>query len=434
MNRKVNHFLLLIRNSFKKFYFGFISSHSYLSFQQIETIEKVYNNPRQDVVLRYENQFSKMVGDGKAISYASARMGFYSLMKLLGIGPGDEVVLPAATCSVMANAIFRLGAIPIYADIDKNTFGSGLKGIKDVVSSNTKMIVAQHSFGIPCNIEPIVEFAKSRSIFLLEDCALTFDSSLNGISVGNFGDAAIFSTDRSKPLNTLLGGLVYSRDIDLVLRLEELDESLTLSDYKQKAIFDYFKFQLLHCNEENIARFSILYFLRSIFKKIFTPGSVTPFLDEDFSEASAHSYPYPAKLPPFLAQIGQFELDNWLEKKTKKKKSLGEFLKYSRTMKVYKFLPSAYFDSSLEITPHRIIWSQERGEKIRKKLSKLIDVSWIWFLRPIVSTDKPLSNFKYIESSCPISEDLGSGMINIPIVYNPESQKYLFDMVLKVIK
>ena len=63
------------------------------------------------------------------------------------------------------------------------------------------MIVAQHSFGIPCEIQPIVNFAKKKNIFLLEDCALTMGSSIKGIKCGNFGDAALFSTDNTKLIN-----------------------------------------------------------------------------------------------------------------------------------------------------------------------------------------------------------------------------------------
>ena len=107
-------------------------------------------------------------------------MGFYELMKYKNIKKGDEIIILGATCAVMINAILRLKAIPKFSDIDLNTYGSEVKSINKLINKNTKIIIAQHSFGIPCDIHPIVELAKKKKIFLIEDCALTLGSSING--------------------------------------------------------------------------------------------------------------------------------------------------------------------------------------------------------------------------------------------------------------
>ena len=146
-------------------------------------------------------------------------MGFYVLMKSLGVSSGDEILFTAATCSTMINAALRIGATPIYADIDPNTFGSDPNDIEKKITHKTKIIVAQHSFGIPCDITAIKKISVSNNIFLFEDCALTLGSRVNGITVGNFGDAALFSTDHSKPINTMIGGLIYTCDHVLYQKL-----------------------------------------------------------------------------------------------------------------------------------------------------------------------------------------------------------------------
>ena len=295
------------------------------------------------------------------------------------------------------------------------------------------MIVAQHSFGIPCNIDPIVKYAKNKKIFLLEDCALTLDSVSNGESVGNFGDAALFSTDRSKPLNTITGGLIYSKNVKLILKLKEFDESAELPNNKQKAIFDYFRFQLKYYNEKNVAKFFTLYYLRLFFKKLFQSEVTTPFLDEDFSTEPSKSYPYPSKLPPFLAKLGQFELDNWNDRKIKRAGMLEKFISISIDTEIYKFLPSAYFDSQLEIIPHRIVWSQDNGKNVREDLSLFIDVSWTWFLKPIIATKEPLQCFNYTKSSCPVSEEVGPNMVNLPLMNDLNVKNYLSRVVTTII-
>ena len=146
----------------------------------------------------------------------------------------------------MANAIIRAGASPVYADIDPETFGSSAKAIKKVLTSQTKMIVAQHSFGIPCDIQPIVELAQAKNIFLLEDCALTLGSKLNNVVCGNFGNAALFSTDHSKPLNTLTGGLIYTQKKSLYKKLKAVQKNVPpLAKSKQHALWKQLLFERL---------------------------------------------------------------------------------------------------------------------------------------------------------------------------------------------
>ena len=114
------------------------------------------------------------------MAFASARMGFFAIMKVLGINHDDEVILLGSTCSVMVNAVLKIGAKPVFSDIDPNTFGSSLDSIEQCVSTKTKLIVAQHSFGIPCDIEPIIRFARQKNIVVVEDCALSLGSKING--------------------------------------------------------------------------------------------------------------------------------------------------------------------------------------------------------------------------------------------------------------
>ena len=154
-------------------------------------------------------------------------------MQVLGIGKDDEVVLQELLLSNV-NAVFRIGAQPIYSDIAPETFGSSAKAIERVLTSRTKLIVAQHSFGIPCDIRPIIQLAKVNDIFLLEDCALTLGSKIDGVVCGNFGDAALFSTDHSKPLNTMTGGLIYTQNTHLYKKLKHAQaESGSLTPEKK---------------------------------------------------------------------------------------------------------------------------------------------------------------------------------------------------------
>ena len=176
MKKRIRQVLNGIHLALQKPYFSFIHGHSYLRKEDLKQIKLLVGLESDEVITDFEIKFAKLVGEGEAVSYAAARMGFYELMRHLRITKDDEIILLGATCSVMVNAVIRVGATPIFSDIDPETYGSSALEIVKHITQRTKMIVAQHSFGIPCDIEPIVDLARSKGIFLLEDYAITLGS------------------------------------------------------------------------------------------------------------------------------------------------------------------------------------------------------------------------------------------------------------------
>ncbi len=394
-------------------YFGFVRGHSYLSAEELKQIRVLVDAPEPGIVLEFEEQFAKLVGSGECISYAAGRMGFFDLMRTIGIGDGDEVILPGATCAVMVNAVLRVGATPIFADIDPDTFGSSSQAIAVCISPKTRMIVAQHSFGIPCDIEPIVNLAKSRNIFLLEDCALTLGSKVNDVVVGNFGDAALFSTDHSKPLNTLTGGLIYTQNAALAQRLR-LSQSNhpNLSADRQNALWRRLLLEAHYCVPARYGRMSLIDIFYSIRNKLIPAEG--DFLADDFGSSSVSAYPYPSRLPAFLAATGLIEVRRWPQVSNERKiilKGLIDILAESRSAA---YLPVAYKNKALQIVPLRLAWSEQSGANVRKSIQHFIHVPWTWFMSPIIATNVPLENLGYRSGACPISECIGPNMVNIP--------------------
>jgi perosamine synthetase len=396
-------------NALKSPYFSFIQGHSHLTETELKSLNALVGGEQLDILEQFEEQFARLIGSGVAVSFATGRMGFYSLMRVLDIGHDDEVILQGATCSAMVNAVLRVGAKPIYADIDPDTFGSSVEAISRVMTPQTKMIVAQHSFGIPCDIRPIVELAQTQDIFLLEDCALTLGSSINGVVCGNFGDAALFSTDHSKPLNTITGGLIYTKNIMICEKLKQKQrDSGHLSAKKQQALWNQLLFERKYSRPDRYGRMKLI---ETLLSKLRLNGH--SFLDEDFGTKASTSYPYPAKLPVFLAALGLLEIQNWEKTIIVRKKQLSKALdiigRYTNVE-----IPAVYQDPSRDIVPLRIALAPKNGEAIRNQLSQFICTSWTWFMQPIVSANEPLERFGYMHGSCPISEEVGKRMINLP--------------------
>ncbi|MDD5392923.1 MAG: DegT/DnrJ/EryC1/StrS family aminotransferase [Thiothrix sp.] len=421
------------RQATQSLYFGFFQGHTYLTPNELHQLSQLVGITDDTVVADFERQFAQLIGTGEAIAYAAARMGFYEIMRLQGITKEDEVILLGATCAVMVNAVMRTGATPIYADIDPDTFGSSSQAIAACITPRTRIIVAQHSFGIPCDIEPIVSLAKEKEIFLIEDCALTLGSKANGIAVGNFGDAALFSTDHSKPLSTLTGGLIYTKNTELANRLRSAQVNCPhLSIKRQNKLWQRLLLEARYCVPARLGRLGLIDLFFSITKKI--THAEGDFLADDFGTTIQSTYPYPAKLPAFLAAIGLIEVKRWTKTSLERANTLKRLIEIINQSSSRCYLPAAYKNKKLEIIPLRFAWSEPKGAEIRLRIKSFIHVSWTLFMTPIIATKSPLQNLGYEKGSCPISESIGPRMVNIPCIFNTRDSDILISkLILSII-
>ena len=424
-----------MRSAALPYKFGFVHCHSYLNDRelgQIKTMLETKNEgEKQSVILEFEDRFSKLVGPGSSSSFASGRMAFYSLMEVLSITKGDEVILTAFTCSVMVNAIMKRGATPVYSDVDRETFGSSVIAIKKVITRKTKLIVAQHSFGIPCDIEPIIRLAKEHGVYVVEDCAISLDSSINGVKVGNWGDAAIFSFDHSKPLNTIIGGILYTKDTKIheeVNRLSRMSPSLSFRH--QKNLYNQMIFEKRHYMPNRYPSAEIFSKLRRIWARIWTSNPNVFFDDNNNKPLSNNeSYPYPAKMPAFLALLGTFELNRWDKQESFRKKLLASLVGIIKKSEYFSYLPEVYSDTTRDIVPLRFVLSGDESHEISQKIRKYIDVNWIWFRQPIVGATDGLENIGYVSGSCEVSENICSTIINFPCNINEGYEQLLLNCI-----
>ena len=383
----------------------------------------------RELVTKYEVAFAHLIGAGFATSFASGRMAFFALLKVLAIGTEDEVVLPGYTCAVMVNAVIRSGAKPVFSDISSESFGSSAEGITHRLTARTKLIVAQHSFGYPCQIDEISLIAKASGVFLLEDCATTLGSTVNGQTVGTFGDAALFSTDHTKPLNTHIGGNLYTENSNLHDQLQQVAGAANeLAAEQQRSMWNRLRLESRHISAIEQRRL----FLRDLRTSVFAAGKrvPSPFLSEDFgSDSFMPSYPYPSRLPTFLAAIGLSQVARWDELKTHRVTSLDVMRQALAQTAIRQHLPKVLADPNVQIAPLRLAWSQPNGDEIRHRLASFIATEGTWFMQPIVATPEPPENFGYKWSSCPESERLGPGMVNLPIPDDPHAVQILIDRV-----
>jgi perosamine synthetase len=175
---------------------------------------------------QYEQAFAARLGVRRAVAFWRGRVAGYAVLKALGVGQDDEVIVPGYTCVMAINPVVYLGARPVFADIDPVTYNLLPDQVAAKITSRTKLIIAQHTYGYPAPMEDILGFARPRGIPVLEDCCLAMGSEYRGRLTGTLGSAAYFSFQWNKPYTSGLGGMAVTNDPDLARRLEAIrDES-----------------------------------------------------------------------------------------------------------------------------------------------------------------------------------------------------------------
>jgi perosamine synthetase len=166
-------------------------------------------------VNEFEEAFSRRHDQRAAIAASHGRMAFYYILKALQLPAGSEVVFPALTFWVVPEMARVLGLRPVFADVDPETFNIDPGSVERAVTGRTRAIVPTHLYGLPCDMGEILEIARRRRLAVIEDCAHSLGAVYRGQPVGTFSEAAFFSFQTLKPLNTYGGGMAVVRDAPL---------------------------------------------------------------------------------------------------------------------------------------------------------------------------------------------------------------------------
>jgi dTDP-4-amino-4,6-dideoxygalactose transaminase len=178
-----------------------------------------------DEVSAFEREFAAHAGATHGIGVGSGTDAIHLALRGLGVAVGDEVITVAHTAVATVAAIELAGAIPVFVDIEPDTFTLDPSKLAAALTPRTKAVVVVHLYGHPAALDAIIEFATQHGLSVIEDCAQAHGAELRGRRVGSFGHAACFSFYPTKNLGAIGdGGMVVTRDEGLAVRLRELRE------------------------------------------------------------------------------------------------------------------------------------------------------------------------------------------------------------------
>lgn len=172
----------------------------------------------------FENRIAALVGVKHAIAVTSCTAGLFLSLKALGIGHGDEVIVPDVTFIATANAVELTGAKAVLADVEPERLTISVEAAKKAITSKTKAIVPVHVTGRAADIEAVLALAKQHDLSVVEDAAEALLSKHNGKCLGTFGIASCFSFSPNKTITTGQGGMIVTDDSNLQIKLRMLKD------------------------------------------------------------------------------------------------------------------------------------------------------------------------------------------------------------------
>lgn len=170
----------------------------------------------------FSKKFASYCDSNYAFCVSNGTVSLEIALDALGIGPGDEVIVPALTFSATAYAVYRVGATVVYADIQESDWSICLDSARKLLTPNTKAIIPVHLYSQVTNMEKLMSFAQDNSLKVIEDCAHAHGMFFNNKALGTFGDIGSFSFQESKTMSSGEGGLLVTDDSELAERIFNL--------------------------------------------------------------------------------------------------------------------------------------------------------------------------------------------------------------------
>ncbi|WP_448215423.1 DegT/DnrJ/EryC1/StrS family aminotransferase [Endozoicomonas sp. 2B-B] len=213
-------------------------------------------------VMAFEQEVGTFLQANHTVSCANGTDALVLALSAAGLGPGDEVITTPFTFFATAEAIVRVGATPVFADIEPETFNIDPLRIQAAITDHTRAVLVVHLFGLPARIQEIQRLCEERSLLLIEDCAQSFGASVNGRMMGTWGDLGCFSFFPSKNLGGFGdGGLITAKTESVAEQLKLLRNHGSSAQYRHERMgfnsrLDEMQAALLRVKLKHIARYN----------------------------------------------------------------------------------------------------------------------------------------------------------------------------------
>lgn len=354
-----------------------------------------------DSLKKVESWLKNYFGVKYALLFDSGRSALYFTIKSLEIKPEDEIIVQAYTCIVVINAIKFAGAKPVYVDID-DTLNMNVEDLLKKINKNTKAVIIQHTFGIPADLNKIIEICRQNNIKIIEDCAHSLGATYKGRKLGTFGDASIFSFGSDKVVSCNRGGAIITNNQKISDKLADLKTHVPDTP-TIKIIQNLLHFPIFYIGKLSYS-FGVGKLILLLAKKLNIINRII-YEPEKYGKQVLF---YPAKLPNCLAEILFSQLKD-LDDMNKHRIKIAKL--YKEKIKNNLVLTPPIVDGAIYLRFNILTREINKLKQLGKKNHIIFGD---WYNTVIAPKDIELKNTGYASGSCKKAEEMAKLSINLP--------------------
>jgi len=355
-----------------------------------------------------------------AITFDSGRTALYAALEALGIEEGDEVLVQAYTCVVVVNAIKWTGAVPVFIDIDGNTLNMSPEDIRKKLTEKTKVMIIQHTFGLPADIKSLTDIAHEHGIKTIEDCAHSLGTKYKDEPTGTFADVSMFSFGSDKVVSCVRGGALITKDDGYARKIHKYHD--TLPETNVFRIWQHLMHYPLFFIGKKLYHLGAGKWILGLAKKI---GLINKIIYKQEKDGRQVPF-YPSKFPNALASLLLPQLKK-LEKTIEHRRNISD---------IYRKLFHKKIQAQKHSTDHtylRFTLFVEQPKAVRSIAKNHGIFLGNWYDTVIAPKDIDWSRTGYEQKSCPNAESYAKKSVNLPthIGITPESAKKIASLILE---
>ena len=363
---------------------------------------------------KLEQKFAERLGVQHAYSFNSGRSAFLAILESLGLEKGSEVLLQAFTCNAAPNPVLWSGLTPVYVDCNQDDFNISVTDLERKITSKSRVVAVQHTFGLPADMDRIMEICQKHNLILVEDCAHALGAKYKGREVGTFGKASFFSFSRDKVISCVYGGMAVANDESLASKIKEFQEKAGYpSSY-------WIWQQLVHpvaMNWKILPTYSFLgKYVLVLFQKLHVLSKAVA-AKEKWGEKPDY---FPKRMPNALALLALSQLEK-LDRFNNHRKELA--IQYHSDLRDTSFLLPEQFTERENIFLRFTVRHAQAHNIIKKAWEQNILLG-DWYTSVLVPEGTDMAAMQYQKGSCPNAERLAKTTLNLPTHINIREWQY----------
>jgi perosamine synthetase len=342
------------------------------------------------------------------------RVALYAILRALGIGPGDEVIVPAFTCVAVPNAVLYVGARPVYVDIDEAAYTVDPAAVAAAIGPLTRAVLAQNTFGLSADLDALVAAAQPSGAVVIDDCTHGLGGTYKGRWNGAAAPVAFYSTQWSKPISTGLGGIAVTTEPELAHAIAAIERSVGEPAVRDRALLATMLFA-----RERVATPRTLRAGRALYRAAGRAGLVPGSSSARELEGPVMPASFVAGMSEFQARLANRRLPA-LAATVQRRRAVAH--RYSAWLAAHGRIPAhepAFAGHAFLRYPLRV---RERDSFIAAAARRGVLLG-DWFHSPLYPVSDGLESWCYRRGQCPVAERVAAEIVNLPTDVAPAGRE-----------